>query len=166
MNKPWRRNFVLAILFASAGLAGAQVQDQTSTGDAALGPDYQQGKAALAAEKYEDALKGFKKANKMQNDACSACLVGMANAMARMGDTRGALNSAEKALAVAKTNEQRAEAHAMRGDILLGGNEEKKRSEAEAEYRAAVKESPESAEKHLKLAIALLKEVKDTEGKD
>lgn len=166
MNMTWRRNFVCAILFVSAGLAGAQVQEQAGTGDAALGPDYQQGKSALAADKYEDALKAFKRANKLQNDACSPCLVGMANTLARMGDTRGALNSAEKALAAAKTNEQRAEAHAMRGDILLGENDEKKRSEAETEYRAAVKENPQSAEKHLKLAIALLKEVKDTEGKD
>jgi len=166
MNKSWHRNMAIAMLLASAGFAGAQVQEQTGAGDAALGPDYQQGKSALAAEKYEDALKAFKKANKAQNDACSPCLVGMANAMARLGDARGALSSAEKALAVAKTNEQRAEAHAMRGDILLGQNDEKKRSEAEAEYRAAVKENPESAEKHLKLAIALLKEVKDTEGKD
>jgi peroxiredoxin len=165
MNKRWRRNFVLAIALVSAGLAGAQVQEQTGTGDGAPGPDYQQGKSALAAEKYEDALKDFKKANKLQNDACSPCLVGMANAMARMGDTRGALSSAQKALAVAKTNEQRAEAHAMRGDILLGQNEEKKRSEAEAEYRAAVQQNGQAAELHLKLALALLKEVKDTEGR-
>jgi tetratricopeptide (TPR) repeat protein len=149
MNKRWRRNSVMAITLVTAGFAVAQVQEQAGTGDAALGPDYAQGKSALAAAKYEDALKEFKKANKLQNDACSACLVGMANAMAKMGDTRGALSSTEKALAVAKTNEQRAEAHAMRGDILLGGNDEKKRSEAEAEYRAAVKENPESAEKHL-----------------
>jgi predicted negative regulator of RcsB-dependent stress response len=72
-----------------------------------------------------------------------------------MGDTRGALNSAEKALAAAKSNEQRADAHALKGDILLGENDEKKRAEAEAEYRAAIQQNSQDAENHLKLAVAL-----------
>jgi peroxiredoxin len=166
MNKSWHRNMVIAMLLASAGFAGAQVQEQAGTGDATHGTDYQQGKSALAAGKYEEALKAFKKANKLQNDGCSPCLVEMAYAMAKLGDTKGALNNTEKALATAKTNEQRAEAHAMRGDILLGENDEKKRVEAEAEYRAAIQQNPQTPEPHLKLAIALFKEVKDTEGKD
>jgi thioredoxin-like negative regulator of GroEL len=166
MNKLGRGSFPFALLFVSAGLAAAQVPEQAGANDAALGPDYQQGKSALAAEKYEEALKAFKKANKLANDVCSPCMVEMAFAMARMGDTKGALNCADKALAVARTSEQRAEAHAMRGDILLGENNEKKRAEAEAEYRAAVAQNAQEPGHHLQLAIALLKEVKDTEGKD
>jgi peroxiredoxin len=166
MNKLWRRSTLFTIVFVSAGFATAQVQEKFGASEAALGPDYQQGKSALAAQKYEEALKAFKKANKLQNDACSPCLTQMAYALARMGDTKAALNSTEKALATAKTNEQRADAHAMKGDILLGENDEKKRAEAETEYRAAVKENTQDPENHLKLAVALLKEVKDTEGKD
>jgi peroxiredoxin len=75
------------------------------------------------------------------------------------------LNSAEKALAAAKSNEQRADAHALKGDILLGENDEKKRAEAEAEYLAAIQQNSQDAENHLKLAVALIKEVKDTEAK-
>jgi tetratricopeptide (TPR) repeat protein len=166
MSKLWRRSILFTIAFVSAGFAPAQVQEKSGASEAALGPDYQQGKSALAAQKYEEALKAFKKANKLQNDACSPCLTQMAYALARMGDTKAALNSTEKALATAKTSEQRADAHAMKGDILLGENDEKKRAEAETEYRAAVKENTQDPGNHLKLAVALLKEVKDTEGKD
>ena len=155
MNKLRRCNFLFAILVVSAGLAAAQVQEKSAVDDPAMGPDYQQGKSALAAQKYEEAVKAFKKANKLQNDACSPCLTQIAYAQARMGDTRGALNSAEKALAAAKSNEQRADAHALKGDILLGENDEKKRAEAEAEYLAAIQQNTQVAENHLKLAVAL-----------
>ena len=154
------------ILLISTGIAKAQVQEHTGPNDAVLGPDPEQGKSSLAGGKYEDALKAFKKASKLQNDACSPCLTQMAYAMAKMGDVRAALNSADKALASAKTNEQRADAHAVKGDVLLAENDEKKRSEAEAEYRAAVQQNAPDPENHLKLALALLKEVKDTQGKD
>jgi predicted negative regulator of RcsB-dependent stress response len=150
MNKLRRCNFLFAILVVSAGLAAAQVQEKSAVDDPAMGPEYQQGKSALAAQKYEEAVKAFKKANKLQNDACSPCLTQIAYAQARMGDTRGALNSAEKALAAAKSNEQRADAHALKGDILLGENDEKKRAEAEAEYRAAIQQNSQDAENHLK----------------
>jgi len=166
MRNHWRRNSVIAILFSSATLAVGQAQQQSGANISALGPDYQQGKADLDAGKYEAALKAFKKANKQQNDACAPCLLEMSFVMARLGDTKGALNSADKALASAQTDELRAEAHAMRGDVLLGQNDEKKRSEAESEYRSAVHLNPQAPEHHLKLALALLKEVKDTEGKD
>jgi peroxiredoxin len=165
MSELWRRGILSAIFFFSPGLATAQVQEKSAVDDPAMGPDYQQGKSALAAQKYEEAVKAFKKANKLQNDACSPCLTQIAYAQARMGDTRGALNSAEKALAAAKSNEQRADAHAIKGDILLGENDEKKRAEAEAEYRAAIQQNSQDAENHLKLAVALIKEVKDTEAK-
>ena len=166
MRSRWRRNSPIAILFLSAVLAAGQAQGQSGAGSPVLGADYQQGKTDLDAGKYAEALKAFKKANKQQNDGCVPCLLEMSFAMARLGDTRGALNSADKALASAQTNEWRAEAHAMRGDVLLGQNDEKKRTEAEAEYRTAVQLNPQAPDGHLKLAIALLKEVKDTEGKD
>jgi peroxiredoxin len=165
MNELWRRGILSAIFFFSPGLATAQVQEESAVDDPAMGPDYQLGKSALASQKYQEAVRAFKKANKLQNDTCSACLTQIAYAQARMGDTRGALNSAEKAVATAKSNEQRADAHAMKGDILLGENDEKKRAEAEAEYRSAVQQNSQNAENHLKLAVALMKEVKDTEGK-
>lgn len=165
MDKFWRRNFLMTILLVVAGLGAAQAREQSGANNDALGPDYQQGKSALVAEKYEDAVKAFKRANKAQNEACSPCLVGMAYAMVRMGNLNGALNNTEKAVALAKTNEQRAEAYTMRGDLLLGTNEEKKRADAETAYRAAVRQNAEAPEPHLKLAIALFKEIKDGEGK-
>jgi peroxiredoxin len=166
MSKSWRRDFLVTLFLVAAGLGTVQAQEQSGTNNDALGPDYQQGKSALVAEKYEDAIKAFKRANKAQNEACSPCLVGMAYAMVRMGDLNGALSSTEKALALAKTNEQRAEAYTMRGDLLLGTNEEKKRADAEAAYRAAVRQNTEAPEPHLKLAVALFKEVKDSEGQE
>jgi len=166
MHNHWRRNSVIAILFSAATLAVGQAQQQSGAQISALGADYRQGRAALDTGKYEEALKAFKKANKQQNDGCVPCLLGMSFAMARLGDAKGALSSADKALASAQTNELRAEAHAMRGDVLLGQNDEKKRSEAEAAYRSAVQLNPQAPEHHLKLALALLKEVKDTAGRD
>jgi predicted negative regulator of RcsB-dependent stress response len=132
MRNHWRRNSLIAIVFASATIAGGQAQEQSGKNTSALGTDYQQGKAYLDAGKYEDALRAFKKANKQQNEACVSCLL-ETSFMAGLGDTKGALNSADKALTSSQTNELRAESHAICGDVLLSQNEEKKRSEAEAE---------------------------------
>lgn len=101
MRNQWRRNSLVAILFTSVTLAAGQAQEQTGANTPALGPDYLQGKADLDAGKYEEALKAFKKANKQLNDGCVPCLLGMSFAMARLGDAKGALNNAGKALASA-----------------------------------------------------------------
>jgi Tfp pilus assembly protein PilF len=84
MRNHWRRNSLIAIVFASATIAGGQAQEQSGKNTSALGTDYQEGKAYLDAGKYEDALRAFKKAN-----------------------------SADKALTSSQTNELRAESHAI-----------------------------------------------------
>jgi outer membrane protein assembly factor BamD (BamD/ComL family) len=84
MNKLRRCNFLFAILVVPAGLAAAQVQEKSAVDDPAMEPEYQQGQSALAAQKCEEAVKAFKKANKLQNDACSPCLTQITYAQARM----------------------------------------------------------------------------------
>jgi hypothetical protein len=45
-------------------------------------------KQAFAAGKYRDAIGAFKKANKLQGDACFHCWVGVAAASLKMGITK------------------------------------------------------------------------------
>ena len=124
-----------------------------------------QGEDALAAGRPEDAAKAFKKAGKLQHDACFPCYLGLARAQAKLGDLRGAAGSAEKALSSATDDAGRAEGRALKGGILLAMENAKNLKEAESEYRAAVQLDAGKPEYRLHLAVSLFKQSLDAEGK-
>lgn len=129
------------------------------------------GNEALASQHYQDAEKAFTKAKKLQHDACFPCWRGIALAQAKLGESDAALKSGEKTLSFASTGSERAEAHSLRGQILLDSSMDSgkldagKIKQAEAEFRSAEQLDAAKAEYHLRLAVALFKEVRDPEGK-
>jgi len=164
-------------LFVAAGtllIAAAWARGQETTSQIAapattqaLKPETEQllkaGEQELTTKHYDDAMKTFKKAIKAENDKCSRCYLKLAEAQIRLGDEKGALSSCDKAVAVATDDAGRAAGHSAKGDILVAT---KKLKEAEAEYQLALQLDPAFAEYHLRLAVALLKESRDAEGKE
>jgi thiol-disulfide isomerase/thioredoxin len=120
----------------------------------------------VAAGKYDDALKAYKDANKRKKGNCAPCYLGMAVAFTKLGDAKSALESSEKALKVASDDLARAQGHSFRGDALmaLAGGQKNKLTEAENEFRQALQLEPDNPAFHLKLGIALAKQMRDAEA--
>lgn len=140
---------------------------QEPPADSAFLEQFAKGKAALKAHKYDDAIAAFKKANKLHHDACADCYYAMVGAYFRNHDPNRALESADKAISLSGDDGSRADAHNVKGDLLLalGQLDNKKLPLAEQEYRMATQLDKGSARFHLNLARALLKQSKDDEAK-
>src|SRR5256885_2930402 len=123
-----------------------------------------EGRNALAAERFSDAEKLFKKAAKLEHDHCVRCYFGLAEAKISLGDESAAIANCDRALAVASNDKQRAEIHELRGDILLRTADIKKIAAVEAEYRASLQLDASQPIYHLKLAMALFKQSRDVDG--
>ncbi|MFY9751617.1 MAG: redoxin family protein [Candidatus Acidiferrales bacterium] len=131
--------------------------------DPAAKQELKAGQDALEAGRLANAEKSFRQAIKLSHENCSLCYDGLARTLGAQGDTRGGLKAADKVMALAQTDAQRAAAHGLRGFVLSGENGKKK--ETEAEYRQAVALDGKTAEYHLSLGLTLMRESQDEEGK-
>lgn len=163
--------FLLLPLFFLCVAGFSRAPAQTPDSNPQVAALVKQGNDALAAKNYDEASKTFKKANKMARDACSECWSGQARALEGLGDPDGAKNAAAKAIATAPDDAARADAHVLRGDILSRQSrvgmkyDASKVKEAEAEYSAAIQLTPQKAENHIRLGMALCKEMRDADAK-
>ncbi len=144
-------------------LYSQQLKPQT---DPAFLEQFQRGAQALAAAKYSDAVNAFKKANKLQNNSCTDCYLGMAVACFHMGESEKVLENSDKALSVASDDAQRAVAHNLKGVVFTayGESDSRKLGAAEAEFRSATGLAPGNPLFHMSLARTLLKQSKDEEA--
>jgi thiol-disulfide isomerase/thioredoxin len=135
--------------------------------DPAFKERFEQGKLALKAGKYKDAIDALKKANKLQHNSCAECYLMLAAAYCESGDPSQCEQSCDKAVATAKDDDLRARAHNIKGHALFleAARDNKKMRAAESEYRAAVQLEPKIAVFHLNLAKVLLRESNDDEAK-
>jgi peroxiredoxin/Flp pilus assembly protein TadD len=156
----------LCFLFFFAAASGQAPSQQSSTEMGSEAQQYwQEGNSALAARHYADAEKAYKKANKLEHESCFACWMGIAQAQAGMGDTIGALNTAQKSLKFARNDAERGEAHSLCGDLMAAqGNDAKNQKDAESEFRTSIQLDPKNPEYHIHLATSLLKQSRDPEG--
>src|SRR5256885_2694845 len=162
MLRRFRVAVCLLLIFLSPGYLFGQNQGAPANPETpAL---LKQGDAALAARHFSEAEKSFKKAAKLEHDQCAACYVGLAQVKNSMGDTGAALSDCDRALASAPNDQQRAQIHDLRGDILLQTGDPKKMAAAESEYRTSLQLDSSEPLYHLKLAIALFKQSRDSEG--
>jgi thiol-disulfide isomerase/thioredoxin len=154
-----------------AALASPLPSQQPSSDNPELASILKEGNDALAARKFADAAKAFKKANKLDHDICYSCWIGLAYALDGSGDYPGARDSASKALAVAQTDAQRAGAHVVLGDILTleshvkTSYDEKLLKQACSEYETALQLNPQSNEVHIHLGVALAKLSRDADAR-
>lgn len=170
--KRWLSVVSLALLTVTGFARGQGGPTQTATPASAqtLKPETEQllkdGDQVLAAKHLDDAAQAFKKASKAENEKCSRCSQKLAEAQFRLGDEKGALNSCDKAIAVAATDADRAAAHGAKADILVASGDAKRLKEAQAEYQSALQIDPTFAEYRLRFALALFKDSRDAEGKE
>lgn len=124
------------------------------------------GEKALNAKHYDEAAKEFKRGIKIENDRCSRCYVRLAQAQMDLREEKGALSSSDKAIAVASSDAERADAHAAKALTLMHTGDAKLLKDAESEYQMAIQLAPKDAENHLGLAVALMKQSRDAEGQE
>jgi peroxiredoxin len=152
----------------SAAVVGAPA---TATAPAArLKPETEEalllGEKALNEKKYDEAIKEFKRGIKIESDRCSRCYVRLAEAQAALRDEKGALNSSDKAITVAVSDAERADAHAAKALTIMHLGDAKILKDAETEYKQAIQLAPKSADNYLGLAVALFKQSRDVEGQE
>ena len=153
------------LAFLLIGLAyGAWAQSDAS--DIELQNHLRRAREAAASNKYGDALKELKEANKEKNNHCDVCFLETALLYSKIGDFQHMLESAQKALAAASSDAIRAQAHALQGEALAGlsASDAKKTQAAEQQFRTAIQLDPQTPLYHLNLGIVLLKQSHDEEG--
>lgn len=124
-----------------------------------------QGRNALSSAKYPEAISLYKKANKMQNNSCADCYLGIAFASLRVGNSQEVIDNSDKALQFAVTDTQRVLAHNLKGSVLMMGTPDAgKLEQAGAEFRAAIVLSPSTPTLHFNLAKVLLEQSKDDDA--
>ena len=140
---------------------------QPDGADPAVKEQFDKGKQALQDGKYKDALEAFKNANKLKHDSCGECYFLTSITYYRMRDVSHALENSDKAIATADSDNLRALAHNLKGNLLLGSaaGDAKVIRKAEDEFQAAIKADPKAPIFHLNLAKALLRESKDDVAK-
>jgi thiol-disulfide isomerase/thioredoxin len=159
------QRFSMCVLMFSIGLlAPFRSLAQTGSADPAA-TLFKQGSDDLAAHRYDDAIKAFKKANQMRHDSCGDCYLQIAVAQTKLGQLDDALKSCDKAISCASDDQLRTAGHALKGHILESMGDEPKRLKAsEFEYQAARQLDPNNAAIHLKLGIVLLRESHEADG--
>ncbi len=122
---------------------------------------------AYAQGRLDEAIKLYEKANKASGQKCWKCYFKISFAKMNMGDEGGAKKMANKAIEVAQTAQERADANALKGEVLLNFAEENMKQVAEAEeaYRTAQKEKPEMGILYLRIGTCLAREGKDDEAR-
>ena len=152
--------FLAAICLLAPGLSLAQTSSTDPS--AAL---LKEGNDDLASQRYDDAVKAFKKANHLRKDSCADCYFGMAVAQMRLGQLDDALKSCDKAISYAPSDVLRTSSHALKGNILQNqGDDPRKLKAAESEYRAALQLDANNAAAHFNLGLVLLRESQETDG--
>ena len=153
-------------LVSTAFIAGTSSAQEAKTQlDPAAQQELQAGQEALVARHYDSAEKAFRKANKIQHESCLACYLGLAQALASLGQKKDALGAADKAMKLATNDVERAQVHSLRGFTLASaGSDAKTLKEEESEYRQALQLDSTVTEYHLRLGMTLMKESQDGEG--
>ena len=123
--------------------------------------EFQAGRRAAEQAKYDDAAGHFRQAIDLQRGKCSECFVWMARIHLAEGKLSDARTDAEKGLAAASSDNERARAQLYLGNVLSRQGE---LVEAESAFKAASRANSTCIECKFNLGFILLKESKDAEG--
>jgi Tfp pilus assembly protein PilF/peroxiredoxin len=165
-------SLVLLGLFVSAAGAGVpspQPQDKPQdkweildTGNDAASKSLTAARVDLRNERYDEAIKGFKKAAEQRNGQCVQCYVLMAQAYSSTGKVKDAAAAVKQAIAL---NESDAELYNQLGVYLYRESDKKALQEsAEAFQRAIDLSKGQTAIAYFNLGHALIKLGKEKEG--
>jgi len=160
--------FAILMLFATA-LAAAAAQTNSAPADPKAQKTYADALKDLHSHHEQDALDGFKKANKQDGGRCAVCLHRIISLSQQLGDFKSADAAARELIAQAQDPEQAARAHYERGSVLLREGTEKKKNdrlaEADREFRLALAGNPKDSMALYGDALALARLNRDDEAK-
>lgn len=152
--------FGLALPTAPAGLPPT-AQDESQE-------QYEQGQSFIRQNRFEDALKAFKKANELRDKRCATCWLGMARAYEGLGASKNVVESANKAAELAGDDTRvAAVAKNLRGVAFMALAENKDMKDlaaAEASFRESLTLTPGVPVVVFNLGVCLLRQNKDSEG--
>jgi thiol-disulfide isomerase/thioredoxin len=121
---------------------------------------------------YDEALRFYKRANKLKGENCVDCLWGMAQTYSKLGADKNVIETCERLLpAAGSDHEMAARAHNLKGVTLTSMAMEnmekpdtKKLAEAETAFRKALENFSESKIVHFNLGVTLLRLNREAEG--
>ena len=126
-----------------------------------------EGKDLLEAGNASEAVKAFKKADKMAGGSCVECQLGLAAAFNRMGAYNEALKNTQSVLKLTSDTASLIRAHHHQGLALfaLAGGDEGKLKQAEQAFRRTLELSQGKANTaRFNIGMILLRQSRDTEG--
>jgi thiol-disulfide isomerase/thioredoxin len=121
---------------------------------------------------YDEALKFYKRANKLKGENCADCLWGMAQTYSKLGADKNVLETCDRLVqAAAGDNGLTAKAHNLKGITLSSMAMEnmekpdlKKLAEAETAFRKSLQAAAESKVLHFNLGITMIRLNREAEG--
>lgn len=155
---------ILVLTLALAGLAGPAFARQPA---APSSPALVEGQDLLEEQKFKEAIKAFKQAEKELGKPCVECQLGLAKAFNKLGAFRDALKSVEAVLAAPSNPAQQSWAYNEKGVALLasaGQDAEKLGASAEAFRKVLELTEGKANAARFNLGAVLLRRGDDAEG--
>jgi tetratricopeptide (TPR) repeat protein len=149
-------------LFVSAGAAQQDKWEILNQENDAASKAFNAARVDLRSERYDEAIKGFKKAAEQRNGKCEQCYTLMAQAYSAMGRFKDAAAVQKQAIALSPESD---ELYNELGVYLYGENDKKMLQEAvEAFQRAVDLSKGQRAIAYFNLGHALMKQGREKEG--
>ena len=160
LRNQWKTFAVAFLLLCLPGLAQMPPGGDTSENELRLGD------SAMANQDFRAALRSYMTAIQLSGGTCVKCYLKISTTCAVMKNWRDTIVMADRALSIATTDPDKAQAHNLKGTAILAqaGKSEYELWQAEQEYRAATQGDPSVPAYHFSLGVALLKESRDTEA--
>jgi len=143
--------------------SGRAAQD----GDEAYKAELFKARDFLRRRNYEEALKGFKRANELRGKQSAECFFGMAQAYYGLNAFKNVKESCDRAMELATDDDFRARAYNLKGLAVQSqaeSKDQKKLAEAEELFRQGLALKVELPILHHNLGVALLQQSRDPEG--
>jgi thiol-disulfide isomerase/thioredoxin len=168
---------LLVCLMLSAG--GFLLSRSTATGnakanagqekEATFDAEFQKGIQSLRRQRFEEALKSFKRANEMRDKKSPECYLAMAQAYIGLEEHKNVIESCDKAFELGGNDPQvLVPAYNLKGlalQALAEGKNQKKLQEAEAVFRQGLAIGTDVVPMvHYNLGIVLMQQDRDPEG--
>jgi thiol-disulfide isomerase/thioredoxin len=124
-------------------------------------------KESNAQRRFSDTVKTLQSLPKDELKKCFQCNIELALAENNLGQTKIALETSSRSVALANTPLQKSMAHRVKGSKLLSGASEDSKllTSAEDEFRQSIAADPQATMSRFLLGLTLLKEKRDDEGK-
>lgn len=164
-----QRVTTLLLVMLTVAAAGLHAQEPTTTTapNPAFDEEMRKADALVQQRKYEDALQSYKKAFALTSKSSFDACVGMAVAYRGLGAHKNVAEVCADALKLAGDARQQAAVHNMRGAALVAladKPDDKRLTEAEREFLAAIAAKEDLYPAHLNLGVTLMKMNRDEEG--